>query len=86
MRDGRTIEIILKRSKGEEKLSSLLNFLLDKETKIKYQASRCRTGLIGNPVKIGSGPAAVTPPFPDRKRNSFSPVCHCFVTAKWEGR
>jgi len=28
-------------------------------------------GLIGNPVKIGSGPAAVTPPFFIKKRELF---------------
>ena len=36
-------------------------------------------GLIGNPVKIGSGPAAVIPPFSKEKGTLPAVVCHCSV-------
>ena len=38
---------------------------------------RCSCSSIGNPVKVGDGPAAVVPPFSDGKGNPFSLVCHC---------
>ena len=38
---------------------------------------RCSCSSIGNPVKVGDGPAAVVLPFPDGKGNPFSLVCHC---------
>jgi hypothetical protein len=43
---------------------------LDKKTILRlWEPARCRYGLIGNPVTIGSGPAAVTPPFLEREGN-----------------
>jgi len=38
------------------------NFLTERDVSFT-NASRCLSGLIGNPVKIGSGPAAVTSTF-----------------------
>jgi hypothetical protein len=43
--------------------------------------------LIGNPVKIGDGPAAVTPPFVLLKKGTLLAfVYHCPDKAGWEGR
>ena len=49
-------------------------FPLDNNWKdVLVEISRCRLGLIGNPVQIGSGPAAVAPPFFNRKREPDQP-------------
>jgi hypothetical protein len=42
-------------------------------------------GLIGNPVRIGSGPAAVIPPFLI-KGTFLADMCHFSDKLEWEGR
>lgn len=64
-------------------------FFLDAAAPVVLQMEtfRCSLGsLIGNPVKIGDGPAAVILLFPfGRKREPFWPLC-VTVPVEWEGR
>lgn len=39
---------------------------------------RCSCSSIGNPVKVGDGPAAVVPPFSDGKGEPFQPCVPLF--------